>query len=471
MIRGFLIKISIFAVVNSLNKRHMKRVLVIFILSIIFFNCSNDSGGGMVTPPVENLKPVAVADTGTTIEDEQLNINVLSNDTVITGSSVTSFDANSANGGSVVENRDGTFTYTPAPNFVGSDTFNYTLCDNDPTPDCSTTTVTITVTDEGSPSASDDQVNTVKNTTVIINDYAQNDTVIDNAKIESVDTSSTNGTVTINDDGTISYAPQTDFIGNDSFTYTICDDDTPNPTCATATITVSVLEAITFNIPTALTAYYSTLPITTDSDLNFKFVSNHTSDKHTTILSYGERHNFLYNADEDAANTANVILMYNSESRDEREYTSGNNPHSPQTFNTEHVYPQSRLEAANAVTDLHHLRSCDANVNSNRSNFPFVDASGTFELINGNSWYPGDEWKGDVARMMMYLNVRYGETFEKVGTLNLFLEWNAADPVSPFELQRNAIIQGAQGNRNPFIDNPYLATLIWGGTPAENRWE
>ena len=449
----------------------MKKILGLLVISVIFLNCSNDGNGTMEKPPVENLKPVAVADSDTTIEDTDLSINLLSNDTVISGSRITSFDANSANGGTVVENRDGTFTYSPADNFVGTDTFTYTLCDNDPTPDCSTATVTITVTDEGSPSAADDQVNTVKNTTVIINDSAQNDVIIDNAKIESVDASGTNGTVTINNDGTISFTPQTDFLGDDSFTYTICDDDIPNPTCATATITVSVLEAVSFNIPVDLSAYYSTLSITTDSDLNFTFVSNHTTEKQTTILSYGERHGFLYNADEDAANAANVILMYSSESRDEREYTSGNNPHSPQTFNTEHVYPQSRLEAANAVTDLHHLRSCDADVNSNRSNFPFVDGSGTYQLINGNSWYPGDEWKGDVARMMMYLNVRYGETFEKVGTLNLFLEWNAADPVSPFELQRNAIIQGAQGNRNPFIDNPYLATLIWGGTPAENRWE
>ncbi len=449
----------------------MKRVLSILICSLVLLTCSKDSGGGMVKPPEENLKPVAVADTASTIEDEDIDINVLSNDTVITGSRITSFDANGTSGGSIIENRDGTFTYTPANNFVGSDTFTYTLCDNDPTPDCSTAMVTITVTDAGSPTAADDQVNTVKNTMIIIDDYAQNDSTVDGASIAIVDASSAAGTATINNDGTISYTPQTDFIGDDSFTYTICDDDTPDPTCATATITVSVLEATAFNIPADLSAYYSTLPITTDSDLNLTFVSNHTSDKHTTILSYGERHGFLYDADEDASNTPNVILMYNSESRDEREYTSGNNSHSPQTFNTEHVYPQSRLEAADAVTDLHHLRSCDANVNSNRSNFPFVDGSGTFDLINGNTWYPGDEWKGDVARMMMYLNVRYGETFEKVGTLELFLQWNVEDPVSDFELQRNAIIQGAQGNRNPFIDNPYLATLIWGGTPAENRWE
>jgi len=73
--------------------------------------------------------------------------------------------------------------------------------------------------------------------------------------------------------------------------------------------------------------------------------------------------------------------------------------------------------------------------------------------------------------MILYLNIRYQEAFNSVGTLELFLQWNVDDPVSPFEIQRNNVIVGAQGNRNPFIDNPYLATLIWGGTPAENRWE
>lgn len=73
--------------------------------------------------------------------------------------------------------------------------------------------------------------------------------------------------------------------------------------------------------------------------------------------------------------------------------------------------------------------------------------------------------------MLFYLNVRYGETFEKVGDLDLFLKWNVDDPVSAFEEQRNAVIEGAQGVRNPFIDNPYIATLLWGGPAAENKWQ
>jgi len=74
--------------------------------------------------------------------------------------------------------------------------------------------------------------------------------------------------------------------------------------------------------------------------------------------------------------------------------------------------------------------------------------------------------------MILYLNVRYREKIEKVGTVELFLKWNAEDPVSDFEIQRNEIIYAAQGNRNPFIDNPYIATIIWGGdVAAENKWE
>ena len=113
-------------------------------------------------------------------------------------------------------------------------------------------------------------------------------------------------------------------------------------------------------------------------------------------------------------------------------------------------------------------------------------------MISGNSgdvgsgnWYPGDEWKGDVARMIMYMYLRYGTrclpSNVAIGTTNsidsnmidLLLEWNVEDPVSDFEKQRNTYHENtsnmyAQGNRNPFIDNPAFATSIWGGTQAED---
>tara|TARA_R110002073_G_scaffold279026_1_gene442983 strand:+ start:246481 stop:247833 length:1353 start_codon:yes stop_codon:yes gene_type:complete len=450
----------------------MKKILYLIVISALVLACGGDSGGdGPIVQPPVNEKPIAVNDIATGIEDTELILSdLLSNDTVITGARITSIDNTSTKNGSIVDNRNGTYSYNPPPSFVGEDSFSYTLCDSDTTPDCSTATVTITITDEGEPMASNDAINSVENNTITINNLLDNDTLTDDAVLTAIDNASTTGTVTLNADKSITYTPQTDFVGDDTFTYTLCDDD-ENPSCVTATVTISVLERFAFNVPAELSTYYENLAFTTDGSINYDQLKEHTIAKHTTILSYGQRHNYLYDADEDASNTANVILMYSGESRDEREYTSGNNPHTPQTFNTEHIYPQSRLESDGAVTDLHHLRSADDAVNSLRSNYPFVAGSGTYQLINNNSWYPGDDWRGDVARMVMYLNVRYGETFEKVGTLELFLEWNIADPVSDFEIQRNTVIQGAQGNRNPFIDNPYLATLIWGGDDADNKWQ
>jgi endonuclease I len=529
------------------------------------FNCGGSDNDTPIDPhTLENLEPIAVDDTFNTTENTELLISdLLSNDTIVDNARITAFDTTSSQGGTIVDNRDGTYTYTPQTDFIGEDTFTYTICDrddtpqcstaivtiiiaddgaptavddivnitenstiiidtllinddliddavlssvdgnntdgtvvlnnngtvtytpqtdfvgedsftyticdDDTTPECSTATVTIIIADAGAPKAVDDSVDTSKNSTIIISTLLENDDLIDDAVLSSVDGNNTDGTVVLNNNGTVTYTPQTDFIGEDSFTYTICDDDT-TPECSTATVTITIYDSIVFNIPSELMEYYESALFINDADIMFEQLELLSINMHTTILSYGQRHQYLYNADADLSNSDNVILMYTSESRYWMEYTSSSNSYSTQTFNTEHVYPQSKLSSTGGVTDLHHLRSCDASINSQRSNYSFIDGSGVYRLTN-SEWFPGDEWRGDVARMIMYLNIRYSETFDKVGTLNLFLEWNRLDPVSEFELQRNNVIEGAQGNRNPFIDNPYLATIIWGGTPAENKWE
>ena len=450
----------------------MKNLLYL-VLAFFVVSCSTDDGGATspkpTPPPVSEDKPVAVDDSAEAIEDEELVISgLLDNDTVVSGSRITSIDTETSKGGSITDNRNGTYTYFPTSDFIGEDTFTYKLCDQ--SSNCSTATVTISVKDAGSPVAENDEASTVTSVAITISNLAANDDITDEATISSVDDSTSSGTVTLNSNGSVTYTPADGFKGQDSFTYSLCDDDA-EATCSTATVTVNVLEPVAFNIPAELKEYYKDLPITTDEDLNFDFVSNHTIENHTTILSYGQRHDFLYNADADLDNSDNVILMYTSESRYYEEYTSGSNSYSPQTFNTEHIFPQSKLSTEDAVTDLHHLRSTDADINSLRSNYPFVDGSGTYKLVNDSSWFPGDEWKGDVARMVLYLNVRYGEEFVKVGGLDLMLKWNMEDPVSAFEIQRNNVIYAAQGNRNVFIDNPYVATLIWGGAAAENKWD
>lgn len=451
----------------------MRKILIISFLSLSLLNCSSDSGGADAIEPITPIVPsVAVDDNIEAIEDEETIISdLLSNDTIENKARLTSFDANTTKGGTIEDNRDNTYTYTPPKGFIGEDSFTYTICDAEAKPNCATATVIITVTDEGSPAAVDDTFYTVTNVNITINEALKNDTAIDNSTLVSINDSGASGIIEINTDGSISYMPATNYVGDDTFTYTICDDDTPNATCSTASITVTILEAIEFNIPSELEYYYSDLGLSQNEEVNFSQLEKHTIKNHTTILSYGQRHTYLYNADADLTNSDNVILMYSGESRFWQEYSSGTNSYMPQTFNTEHIYPQSKLNSELAVTDLHHLRSTDANVNSERLNYPFIDGEGSYKLVNDDSWYPGDDWRGDIARMIFYLNVRYGETFEKVGGLDLFLEWNIADPVSEFEEQRNTVIEGAQGVRNPFIDNPYIATIIWGGAAAENKWE
>lgn len=156
-------------------------------------------------------------------------------------------------------------------------------------------------------------------------------------------------------------------------------------------------------------------------------------------------------------------------------------------WNREHVFPKSlgtpNLGTEFAGADAHSLRPADSQMNSSRGNRLFEAGAGNATITSNGNFYPGDEWKGDVARMMMYMYVRYpnqcAATAVGVGATSyadfgdmpdIFLEWNVEDPVSDFEITRNNIVAAAQGNRNPFIDNPFLATRIWNGPEAEETW-
>lgn len=155
----------------------------------------------------------------------------------------------------------------------------------------------------------------------------------------------------------------------------------------------------------------------------------------------------------------------------------------------EHVYPRSlgtpNLTNTDANSDAHNLRPIDSHRNNVRGNNKFTQGSGQASYIPfSGAWYPGDEWKGDVARMMMYMYLRYptqcvannvaigSSNLSPLGDMpDIFLIWNAEDPVEFHELVRNDVLENLQGNRNPFIDNPYLATLIWNGPNATDTWD
>ncbi len=225
---------------------------------------------------------------------------------------------------------------------------------------------------------------------------------------------------------------------------------------------------------------------------------------HTNTLSYQEAENALKIVDLDPTDASqnNVLLLYGFSNNICPSSQSDDNDHRRRNknsdgggatcqWNREHTYAKSlgtpNLGESGPGADAHHLRAADVQRNGNRGSEKFAAGSGNSHDVTSSTWYPGDEWKGDVARMMMYMYVRYGNRCLPknvgIGTANavdanmidLFLQWNAEDPVTAYEDQRNTYLGNAanaygQGNRNPFIDNPYLATVIWGGPVAENRW-
>ncbi|WP_327315218.1 endonuclease I family protein [Streptomyces sp. NBC_01235] len=198
-------------------------------------------------------------------------------------------------------------------------------------------------------------------------------------------------------------------------------------------------------------------------------------------ISYSAVWNALKVTDQDPNNSSNVILLYSGVSR-----SKSLNGGDVGDWNREHVWAKSHGdfgEVTGPGTDLHHLRPADVTVNSIRGNKDFDNGGSTVSggggsLTDSDSFEPRDADKGDVARMILYMAVRYdgGDGFadlepnEKVnngsdpymGKLSVLKAWNDEDPPSAFEENRNQVIYDTyQHNRNPFIDHPEWVEAIW----------
>lgn len=244
--------------------------------------------------------------------------------------------------------------------------------------------------------------------------------------------------------------------------------------------------------------YYSEVDFSLDGEDLKNQLAILITDSHTTNLSYTPGvWNTIKVSDIDPENSQDVLLVYGHDNNDgvfstDRSRDKDLSCHTSGCiglWNREHVFPRSlgtpNLGTSGAGADVHAIRPADSQRNTIRSNRPFEEGAGAASYITSSgNFYPGDEWRGDVARMMMYMYLRYPTqcsplsvgvgpvTFAPLQDMpDIFLIWNAEDPVSDFEIQRNNYIEQAQGNRNPFIDNPYLATLIWTGPEAEDTWE
>lgn len=194
-------------------------------------------------------------------------------------------------------------------------------------------------------------------------------------------------------------------------------------------------------------------------------------------------------ADQHPTKPNDVYLVYTEDSYPKSHKHLGMTG-SEEKWNREHMYPQSMggfkdgrapwgkgtysngniIENAGdaidfAHSDGHHLRASDKAENNRRGSLSY------------SSYSPPNSSKGDAARIVFYLNLRYGLDINKVGSVALFLQWHRMDPVDPYEVRRNNVIFRYQKNRNPFIDHPELANYIygdkvnevWNAVPKQNQ--
>jgi hypothetical protein len=208
--------------------------------------------------------------------------------------------------------------------------------------------------------------------------------------------------------------------------------------------------------------------------------------------TYADIIDILKVADQNPENNNQVWLLYTEQPR--AKYLFQTSSSGVDMWNREHTFPRSRggftsiedddiadginvwwetnadsLRHANS--DAHGLRAADAGENSSRGNQHYGQYVGP--LGNAGSF------KGDVARCIFFLTVRYNgldvvngfpSDTGKLGDLATLLTWHQQDPPDDFEMNRNNIIYTWQKNRNPFIDFPNLVDFIW-GTEFGNPWD
>ena len=178
------------------------------------------------------------------------------------------------------------------------------------------------------------------------------------------------------------------------------------------------------------------------------------------------------------------------------------------TMQREHVWPKSNASyyEENGGADLHHLRPSIGSVNTAKSNYTFANVRENLSTYSASQidnvdviWYNGssgvlevrDNVKGDVARILLYLYVRWGQPnlytdvsssklpaldsddssnngTRAIDDFDTLMEWMEMDPVDDWEMARNDQVENFQGNRNVFIDYPELAWLMFGETPPSN---
>ena len=265
--------------------------------------------------------------------------------------------------------------------------------------------------------------------------------------------------------------------------------------------------------------YYDTVDTATAANLRatlHAIIDDHTRFPYTS--SSTDTWDILEMASEDPNNASNILDVYRNESFAKE---GGGNSF----YNREHTWPKSYGFPDDSSTnytyaDCHQLFLCDSGYNSSRSNKPYRNCSPScsekttvfnFGQGGGSGVYPGNSnwtsgsftqgtwetWagrRGDVARAVMYVDVRYeggihgvtnapepdliltdtesliensntgqNESVAYMGMLSVILQWHQEDPPDSLEMIRNDVVFSFQGNRNPFVDHPEWADCLYGG--------
>jgi hypothetical protein len=174
------------------------------------------------------------------------------------------------------------------------------------------------------------------------------------------------------------------------------------------------------------------------------------AENHTTYTTYGGSGSkdckklYLY-TDCYGNDTSKVSLLYLGT-------TVSSTWDSGKTYNQEHMWPKSKCLTTNEIGDIMHLRPANPSENSSRGNTAYGLSNGYYD--------PGVSVRGDCARTVLYMYVRWGNTGNMWGTdgvmesLDVLLEWMAEDPVDTWEMGRNDSVQSITGTRNVFVDYP-----------------
>ncbi len=272
-----------------------------------------------------NSAPVAVADSYSVNEDGNLDISaangVLDNDTDADSDPLTAILVTDVVNGTLSLASDGSFTYMPGANFVGTDSFTYKP--NDGTADGNTATVTITVNGvNDAPVAVEDNYSVAEDGSLVVNAA---DGVLDNdqdvegdALTASLVSDVSNGTLSLSSNGSFTYTPDANFNGTDSFTYK-ANDGTVDGNTVTVNINVTAVN----DAPTAMADSYSveendTLTVSAsgvlgnDSDVdNDPLTAVLVSDVSSGTLNLSSNGSFTYTPDTDFTGTDSFAYKTN----------------------------------------------------------------------------------------------------------------------------------------------------------------